>query len=271
MNTATTREALSSLGIVPDKGLGQNFLVNPLLAQRIAASLGVPGGAVLEIGPGLGALTEALMARGLTVTALEISQAMSLRLRELMPGLSVVQQDFLKAVPEELPGHPFAAVASNLPYSISTPAVIRLCESGFQSVSRAVLMLQREVAARLECTTGGREYGRLALAVWPHYSVSILFDAGPWEFFPRPEVESSVVLLERKKDPPLPPRLYPRFVEIVKAAFSSRRKKIVNNLARVYGKDRALAILGSVGVCPDLRAERVPPESFAAMAEEVGQ
>lgn len=99
MNTTATREALNSLGMVPDKGLGQNFLVNPLLAQRIAASLGVPGGTVLEIGPGLGALTEALMARGLSVTAVEISQAMSLRLRELMPGLSVVQQDFLKSGP----------------------------------------------------------------------------------------------------------------------------------------------------------------------------
>lgn len=270
MNTATARDALSALGIVPDKGLGQNFLVNPLLAERIAASLGTPEGTVLEIGPGLGALTAALMARGFDVTAVEISQAMSLRLRELMPGLSVVQQDFLKAVPEELPGHPFSAVASNLPYSISTPAVARLCEPGFMSVSRAVLMLQREVAARLLCTAGGREYGRLALAAWPHFSVTTLFEAGPWEFYPRPEVDSTVVLLERKAVPPLARELYPRFLEIVRAAFSARRKKIVNNLARVYGKDRALAILGKVGICPDLRAERIPPESFAGMAEEMG-
>ncbi len=270
MNTAETRNTLKQLGVVPDRGLGQNFLVNPLLAARIAMALGDPAGPVLEIGPGLGALTEALLDRGLRVTALEISQAMSVRLREMHPALHVVQNDFLKAVPEELPGHPFAAVASNLPYSISTPAVIRLCEPGFLSVSRAVLMLQREVAIRLECLTGGREYGRLALAVWPHFTVSMLFAADPWEFFPRPEVESHVVLLERKPIPPLAPELYPRFVEIVKAAFSSRRKKIVNNLTRAYGKTRALAILESAGVSPDLRAERVPPESFAAMAEEVG-
>lgn len=270
MNTAAVRDTLNALGIVPDKGLGQNFLVNPLLAERIAASMGAPSGTVLEIGPGLGALTASIIARGFSVTAVEISQAMSLRLRELMPGLAVVQQDFLKAVPEELPGHPFAAVASNLPYCISTPAIVKLCEPGFLSVSRAVLMLQREVAARLACTAGGKDYGRLALAVWPHFGVSTLFEAGPWEFFPRPEVESTVVLLERKPVPPLAPELYPRFLEIVRAAFSARRKKIVNNLARVYGKDRALAILGKVGVCPDLRAERIPPECYAGMAEEMG-
>jgi 16S rRNA (adenine1518-N6/adenine1519-N6)-dimethyltransferase len=270
MNTTEIKETLKSLGIVPDRGLGQNFLANPLLARRIAAVLEKTEGAVLEIGPGLGALTGALVERGLSVTALEISQAMCIRLREILPSVSVVQQDFLKTEPGELPGYPFSAVASNLPYNISTPSLIRLCEPGFSHVSRAVLMLQREVAVRLECLSGGREYGRLSLAVWPHFAVSILFEAGPWEFFPRPEVESTVVLLERKTQSPLAPELYPGFVELVKASFASRRKKIVNNLARVYGKARALAILDSAGVSPDLRAERISPESFARMAEEVG-
>lgn len=270
MNTAETREALRQLGVVPEKGLGQNFLVNPLLAHRIASALEEPEGTVLEIGPGLGALTGALLARGLAVTAVEVSQAMCMRLRELMPEATVVQRDFLEATPGELPGFPFRAVASNLPYSISTPSLIRLCEPGFSHVARAVLMLQKEVALRLSCLEGGKDYGRLSLAVWPHYSVSVLFEAGPWEFYPRPEVESLVVLLKRKRIPPVAQELCTAFLELVKAAFSARRKKIVNNLARVYGKARALAILEGAGVDPDLRAERVPPESFAAMAEEVG-
>lgn len=271
MNASETREVLRSLGVCPDRSLGQNFLVNPLIAGRIASVLEGSRGTVLEIGPGLGALTEALVAAGFGVTALEISPAMCRRLRERMPSVAVVEHDFLKAVPEELPGHPFSAVASNLPYSISTPSLIRLCEPAFGTVSRAVLMLQREVALRLGCLTGGKDYGRLALALWPHFTVRVLFEAGPWEFYPRPEVESLVVLLDRKVEPPMAAELYPAFVALVKASFSSRRKKIVNNLTRVYGKARALAILSAAGVDPDLRAERVPPESFAVMAKEVAQ
>jgi 16S rRNA (adenine1518-N6/adenine1519-N6)-dimethyltransferase len=270
LNEAETRAALRLLGVSPDKGFGQNFLTNPFLASRIASALGPPDGTVLEIGPGLGALTGALAEKGHRVTALEISQAMSQYLRERLPGVTVVQRDFMKTSPEDLPGHPFHYVASNLPYSISTPALLRLCEPGFAGVSRAVLMLQKEVALRLECVSGGREYGRLALAVWPHFRVSVLFEAGPWEFFPRPEVESLVVLMERKTESPLKPGLYGLFLELVKASFSARRKKIVNNLARVYGKKRSSAILDGAGVDPDLRPERVAPESYARMAEEVG-
>lgn len=270
MNEAETRATLRLLGVSPDRGFGQSFLINPFLAARIASALGPSGGTVLEIGPGLGALTGALAERGHMVTAVEISQAMSQYLRERLPCVRVVQGDFMKTEPEDIPGHPFQSVASNLPYSISTPALLRLCEPGFGSVSRAVLMLQREVALRLECVSGGREYGRLALAVWPHFRVSVLFEAGPWEFFPRPEVESLVVLLERKPASPVKPEFYGRFLELVKASFSARRKKIVNNLARVYGKNRALAILDGAGVDPGLRPERVAPESFARMAEEVG-
>ncbi len=270
MNEAGVRATLKLLGVSPDRELGQNFLVNPFLAARIAALLDPPEGALLEIGPGLGALTEALLKRGHRVTALEVSHAMSRYLTGHLPGVRVVQGDFLKTAPRDIPGHPFALVASNLPYSISTPALLRLCEPGFGTVSRAVLMLQKEVALRLECVSGGREYGRLALAVWPHFRVSVLFEASPWEFFPRPEVDSLVVLLERKAVSPLKPELYGRFLKLVKASFSARRKKIVNNLARAYGKERSLAILGGAGVDPDLRPEKVTPEDFARMAEEVG-
>ncbi|PIE52890.1 ribosomal RNA small subunit methyltransferase A [Candidatus Fermentibacteria bacterium] len=266
MNRSETRKALAELGLKADKSLGQNFLINPLAAGKIVRALGTEPLQILEIGPGLGALTEKLLAFGHRVSAIELSEVLAERLTVTMPEVPVVHGDFLRTNPSDIPGFPFNGVASNLPYNISSQAVLKLCAPEYSRVDRAVIMLQREMAERLCCLEGGRNYGRLSLMVWPWFTVRKLFDLEPGEFMPEPSVVSRVVVMERKKETVMSREEYRIYGRVVKAAFSSRRKKIINCLARAFGKDSALQILKAAEVDPDLRAERIAPEKFAEIA-----
>jgi 16S rRNA (adenine1518-N6/adenine1519-N6)-dimethyltransferase len=266
MNRRETRQTLSELGLRAEKGLGQNFLVNPLAAGRIVRALGCEPVSVLEIGPGLGALTEALLAAGHRVSTVELSLELALRMKNEYPGVHTVHGDFLEENPSLIPGFPFQAVASNLPYNISSQAVLRFCEPVYSDLQRAVVMLQKEMAERLCCIGGGRNYGRLSLMVWPWFSLKKLFDLSPEEFMPRPRVDSRVVVLERRADPPLTREQYSVYGRIVKAAFSSRRKKVINCLTSVFGREIAGEMLNAASIDPDLRAERIPPEKFVKLA-----
>jgi 16S rRNA (adenine1518-N6/adenine1519-N6)-dimethyltransferase len=269
MNIGQTRRALDELGIRPDKSMGQNFLVNPVAIRRIVNVLGGVSGTVLEIGPGLGALTRGLVRAGHRLSVIELHQAMAERLEVEYPGVDVVAGDFLTTDPHTIPGFPFPAVASNLPYNISSQAVFCLCEPNYDSVEIAVLMFQKELAERLVCLDGGRNYGRLSLLVWPWFSVEKLFDLQPGDFTPRPNVDSSVVVFRRKKQLLFTREEYALFARVVRAAFSTRRKKVVNCLTRVFGKAESIAMLEAAGIDPNLRAERISPEEFAALAGKV--
>ncbi len=269
MNTSQTRKALNELELRPDKSMGQNFLVNPVAVRRIVNALGDVDGTVLEIGPGLGSLTHELVRAGHRLSAVELHRAMAERLKVEFPGVDTVTGDFLAVEPADLPGFPFAAVVSNLPYNISSQAVFSLCEPQFDAVKIAVLMFQKELAERLACIDGGRNYGRLSLLVWPWFSVEKLFDLHPGDFLPQPNVDSSVVVLRRRKDLLFTREEYEVFSKIVRAAFSTRRKKVVNCLTRVFGKTESMAMLEAAGIDPGLRAERISPEKFAELAGKV--
>jgi 16S rRNA (adenine1518-N6/adenine1519-N6)-dimethyltransferase len=269
VNINHTRKALNELEMRPDRSMGQNFLVNPIAVKRIVKALGEVNGTVLEIGPGLGALTQGLADAGYRLSAVELHSAMAERLRGEFPGVTVVTGDFLSVDPQHIPGYPFAAVASNLPYNISSQAVFGLCEPKYDAVQTAVLMFQKELAERLECIDGGRNYGRLSLLVWPWFSVEKLFDLHPGDFFPEPNVDSSVVILRRKNDKRFTREWYEAFSIVVRAAFSTRRKKVVNCLTRVFGKVDSMAMLEAADIDPNLRAERISPEKFAELAGKV--
>ena len=256
------------LGLEPSRNLGQNFLVNPSVASGIAAEVPEKG-SVLEIGPGLGSLTEKLLLRTESLSAVEISGRMASFLQNRFKNecLNVINADFLKVDPSKLPGYPFASVAGNLPYSISSPIIFRMIENSFRHVQKAVLMLQREVAIRLETLDGGKDYGKLSLQIWPIFTVENLMDVCAEDFYPVPEVQSRVVVLKRRSRPLVPDELYGRFRRIVKVCFSMRRKTVVNNLKPLLGKENALKLLEMSGVDPGLRAEQLPPEKFVRMTE----
>ena len=129
-------------------------------------------------------------------------------------------------------------------------------------------MLQKEMAARLACLSGGRNYGRLSLLIWPWFTVKNLFDLAPGDFMPRPNVDSSVIILRRRKDLPFNRDEYAIFAKIVRAAFSGRRKKVINCLTRVFGRSVSMAMLDAANIDPGLRAERIEPEKFAELARK---
>ncbi len=263
---------LKEIGVRPDRRLGQSFLLNRILASRIAAEA-VPekGGTLLEIGPGLGALTEALLSRIPSVTAVEISRKMSDYLADRYPAdrLRIIHRDFLDTDPSLLPGYPFEAVTGNLPYSISSPVLLRLLEPGFSGVRKAVVMLQKEMAARVTTLGGSKDYGKLSLQIWPVYSASVLLDAGSEDFYPQPKVDSRVIVLTRRDDPLVEPRLFEGYRSLIRISFASRRKTILNNLAPVFGRERAAGLLEAVGVDSRTRAEQMAPETFVRLAEAV--
>lgn len=268
MGNLETGRLLRKVGIRPDRGLGQNFLVNASIARSIAAA--VPSeGRTLEIGPGLGSLTRYLLPRCEGLTAVEISSRMGRYLNDRFgeEGLRVVNADFLSVDPASLPGYPFRNLAGNLPYSISSPVLFRLVEDPFAQVLTAVLMLQREVAVRLAALDGGRDYGKLSLQIWPLFTVEVLLDAVPEDFFPPPEVHSRVVVLRRREEPLVSGDSYRAFRRLVKVSFAARRKTILNNLIAIMDREEALNILGRAGIPPDRRAEQVPPEGFLELLE----
>jgi len=243
--------------------------MNRLAAERIALEAAPgPGESLLEIGPGLGALTGELIGLCQSVTAVEISSRMCRYLSERFgpERLRVVNSDFLKTDPVNLPGYPFTSVAGNLPYSISSPALLRLFEPGFDPVRKAVFMLQKEVAVRVATLDGGKDYGRLSLQLWPRFSVRVLLDVGSGDFYPPPRVESRVIVLTRRTNPLVSSELFETYRRLVKNSFSSRRKIILNNLAALFGRETAADYLRAAGIDGRLRAEQVAPEAFARLA-----
>src|SRR5512138_993577 len=200
--TSGVPSALRAIGVRPSRRLGQNFLIDPRVAERIAALVEDPREPVIEIGPGLGALTTLLARTGRPLVAVELD----LRLAEALESrlapwkaARVVRGDVLEQRTEDLVDRP-ATVVANLPYSITTPALEWILAQGSR-VRRAVLMVQREYAERLGAKPGGKEHGSITVFTQLHAEVRVLFRVSPGAFHPRPEVDS--VVLE------LLPRPYP--------------------------------------------------------------
>jgi len=244
---------------------GQNFLVDPRAVARVADAIAaLAGTTVVEIGPGRGALTETLIARGLRVVAIEIDRdlAADLRSRHPDPPLAIVEADVL-SVPLESFGRDLV-VAGNLPYNISKPVAMKLCDER-ASVARAVLMFQREVAERLTACPGTGAYGPLTVLAGRCFAIDRLFDLPPGAFRPRPEVLSTLTRWTRLHDPAVP---LPALKTLLRAAFARRRQTLLKNLRAALPESAAHAErwLESAGVPQTARAESIPPEGFVAIA-----
>jgi 16S rRNA (adenine1518-N6/adenine1519-N6)-dimethyltransferase len=262
------REVIRAHGIGALKGLGQNFLLDLNLTGRIARAGGpLPGVTVLEIGPGPGGLTRALLAEGAErVVAIERDRRCLPALAEIAarwPGrLDVVEGDALALDHAALVAGP-ARVVANLPYNVATPLLTGWLTAEpwppwFLSLT---LMFQREVAERIVARPGAKAYGRLGVLAQWRAEARILFDVGPSAFTPPPKVTSSVVRLEPRAGP-LPCRA--ATLERVTAAAFGQRRKMLRSSLKSLGDPEALA--AAAGVSPTQRAEEVPVEGFARMA-----
>ncbi len=263
-SASEVRAALDALGIVPKKGMGQSFLIDPFVADAEAALVATaPGRPVVEIGGGLGVLTEALARRDLgplTVIERDARLARFLRAR-FAPTVRVLVADA-----RDVPLPEADAVVGNLPYSAATPILLRLFAL---RVPRIVVLLQREVAERLAAGPGSKEYGRLALIARLFGTVELYRTVPPDRFWPVPEVESRL-LVHTARAGALPVPSVPEFERAVRVLFSSRRKQLGNLLPRLAGsREAADALADRAGWPHDWRRQRpeaLPPEAFFALA-----
>ena len=257
-------------GITMSKKLGQNFLIKRTVVDQIvaAADLG-PDDQVLEVGPGIGTLTQGLAQSGARVKAIELDQ----RLLEVLDktlesydNVDIIHGDVLKLnVPEIMDHKPFKVVA-NLPYYITTPIIMSLLEAKLP-IERLVVMVQREVALRMVAQPGTKDYGALSVAVQYYTEPDIVLEVPPKAFMPAPAVTSAVIRCRLRQKPPVHVDDERIFFRVVKAAFAQRRKTFSNSMKTTgLSKEQIAVILEQAGIDGQRRGETLGLREFADLA-----
>lgn len=255
------------------KKFGQNFLIDSHVLERIAAAAELTEeDAVLEIGPGIGTLTQHLAERAGKVLAVEIDRALIPILEESLAdydNVEILQGDILEQnldeLAEKLGGRPIKVVA-NLPYYITTPILMTLLESKLPIVSITV-MVQREVAERMQASPGGKDYGALSLAVQYYAAAEIVANVPQHCFLPRPKVGSAVICLKKYREKPVQAENETLLFRIIRASFNQRRKTLVNGLKNAgFAKDKITAALQALELPETVRGETLSLAQFAALS-----
>lgn len=268
---AHPRNLLAELEQKARKRFGQHFLSDNALVDRMVRAARVkPGDRVVEIGPGLGILSRALLRAGAELTAVELDRDLAAWLRENFPEIRLVEADAMRCDWAEVaPGEGWKVVA-NLPYNVGTHVLMDLLRQPgrFASVS---VMLQQEVVERLMAEPGTKAWGALSVEAQVRGAPVYLLKVPPGAFHPPPKVQSGVVRFDLFDEPRTFGVDPDRFDAIVRASFSQRRKTVANSLGAHFGKERARAALQSAGVDPGLRAEVLSPADFAAIARALDE
>ena len=269
------KEVLSRHGFHFSKALGQNFLINPGVCPRMAAECGAQGcKGVIEVGPGIGVLTWELSQVAQKVCAIELDSRLFPVLEEtlagrdnvkLVPG-DVMKLDLNQLIRQEFGGGP-VCVCANLPYYITSPVILRLLEEGLPITSITV-MVQKEAAQRLCAAPGERECGAVSVAVHYRSQPKLLFQVGRGSFLPPPKVDSAVLRLDLRQEPPVSVADEDWFFRVSRAAFAQRRKTAANSLSATLGlpKPQVEQALAAAGAAENVRAERLTLEQLAALA-----
>ena len=273
-----TIQFLSEHGISAKKRYGQNFLVDPRVLDRILEGAGIcREDTVLEIGPGIGTMTQALCKAAGQVTAVEIDREMIPLLEENLAGFdnyTLLNADILEVDLKELV-RPRTKVVANLPYYITTPIIMGLLEQDLPLTSITV-MVQKEVAERMQAQPGTKDYGALTLAVQYRTEAEIIAKGPANCFIPRPNVDSAVIRLTLHKERPVRPKDEARMFRVIRAAFAQRRKTLVNALkndpvlqAEGVTRERAEAVLQEMGLDAAVRGERLTLAQFADLSDRL--
>ncbi len=276
-----TKEILKKHGFSLKKSLGQNFIVEPnVLANIVDAAALDKDTNVIEVGPGIGALTEVLARASKKVVAFEIDDRLIPVLADTLSpyeNVEIVHQDILQAnlaktleasgvdVDERL------MVVANLPYYITTPILLHLLEAPLP-IDGLVVMMQKEVAERITAAPGSKAYGSLSIAVQYRMQAEVAFIVPKTVFVPQPNVDSAIIKLTRREKPAVSVKNEAFFFEVVRSAFVQRRKTLWNNLLIHFGKDdqtreRLTAALAEANIDPKRRGETLSLEEFARLAD----
>ena len=280
-------ERLRELGAEPKRSLGQNFLISDFVVEKIlAAARAHPMSQIIEVGPGLGALTEDLLSIGESITLLELDRKFveywKTRSASSQQPIRVIEGDALQMDWASLSLPPDTLFVSNLPYQISSSLVIERCLEP-AGITRMILMFQKEVAQRLAAKPRTPEYGLLTVMAQTFWDLSTVVEAGPQSFYPPPNVSSRVVMFRLRAGVEISRESHVGFLRFVKAAFSHRRKLMAKNLlgsfySSVAHHDQAAqhleAVFQTQGLLPTARAEELDPKAFVRLylaAKELGQ
>lgn len=273
-----TIEVLQKYHFNFQKKYGQNFLIDPSVLEKIVDAAEITKeDCVLEIGPGIGTMTQYLAERAREVVAVEIDRNLIPILEETLAAydnVSVVNEDILKVdinriVEEKNGGRPIKVVA-NLPYYITTPIIMGLFE-GRVPLKSITIMVQKEVAGRMQVGPGTKDYGALSLAVQYYARPEIIAHVPPNCFIPRPNVGSAVIRLTRYENPPIQAADEKKMFSLIRASFNQRRKTLVNGLANApelgVSRERVAEVLAEMGLPAAVRGETLTLEQFARLSD----
>lgn len=279
-NYNAIRELLESHGFHFSKSMGQNFLTAAWVPEQLAQGAGADRQTgVLEIGPGIGCLTEQLALSAGRVVAVELDSALVPVLEETVGGLDnveiifgdVLKMDVPRLLEERLPGLRHV-VCANLPYNITGPVLSQLLEC--RCFDNVTVMIQREVAKRICAPAGTAEYSAFSIFVNWYAEPELLFDVPPDCFVPRPKVWSSVIRLNKRHSPPAEVRDEKVFFRAVRASFNQRRKTLINGLSSGFptiSREELTRVLASCGLDERVRGETLDIEGFAAVADRLAE
>lgn len=263
-----TKQILADYGLHAKKGYGQNFLVDPMLVERCAQQAHAED-AIIEIGPGIGSLTEQLARVAKHVTAYEVDEDLKPVLADTLSpydNIEIIWQDFLTCdiktkVQELREQYGSVSVCANLPYYITTPVLFRLFEEA-PEIPYITVMVQKEVGERFAAGVNTQDYGALSVEAQTLYDVRKLFNVPARSFNPSPNVDSVIIQFARRSETVDPEDLQ-KFFTFVKACFRQRRKTVYNNLRDYLGSgDQALAVLERAGIDPRTRAQELSKEEL---------
>lgn len=278
-NPTRTRAILERHEFSFKKSLGQNFLTEPNILRNIASAAELTEEShIIEVGPGIGALTEHLARSGGEVLAFEIDSRLLPILDETLApydNVAVVNLDVLKADLVSISRQAFGGdypieVVANLPYYITTPIMMHFIESDLD-IEKMVVMMQKEVAERIQAKPGTKAYGSLSIAVQYHMEASIAFVVPKTAFVPQPNVDSAILVLKKREKPLVDVTDEVFFFKVVKASFELRRKTLWNNLQHTFGKDEETkawlqASLDAANIQHNRRGESLSIEEFANLS-----
>ena len=280
-NPKNTIEIIQKYEFMFQKKFGQNFLIDTHVLEKIISAAGITkDDCVLEIGPGIGTMTQYLAENAGHVVAVEIDRNLIPILKETLAdynNVTVINEDILrvdiKALAEEYNGGKPIKVVANLPYYITTPIIMGLFESGVP-IDNITVMVQKEVADRMKEGPGSKDYGALSLAVQYYAEPEIVANVPPNCFIPRPNVGSAVIRLTRHKEMPVEVKDPALMFKIIRASFNQRRKTLQNGLGNAselpYTKEQIAAAIAEMGLTPTIRGEALILAQFAQLSDILG-
>ena len=281
-NPKNTIEVIQKYNFAFQKKFGQNFLIDTHVLDKIISAAGITKeDTVLEVGPGIGTMTQRLSQAAGQVIAVEIDTNLIPILKDTLQdceNVTVINEDILKIdikkMAEEKGGGRPVKVVANLPYYITTPIIMGLFESG-APIDNITVMVQKEVADRMQVGPGTKDYGALSLAVQYYAKPEIVANVPPNCFIPRPNVGSAVIRLTRHKEMPVEVKDPVLMFKIIRASFNQRRKTLQNGLGNApelpYTKEQIAAAIAEMGLTPTIRGEALSLAQFAQLSDILGE